>query len=129
MWQMVTGQRPYAGLQAGQVLLGVKTGTLSLQWPPWVHKSLVKVGQACLRFDPKERPGFKGIRSALAKVATRLEQKQAAAEAAEVPEAALMGLNLGGEGGEKGVGPQTYVGGVGGGSATHGFCCEIEEAD
>ncbi len=82
LWQMCTGQRPYAGLQAGQVLLGVKTGTLRLQWPPWVNKSLVKVGQACMRFEPKERPGFKGIRSALAKISARLDQKLAALEAA-----------------------------------------------
>ncbi|GLC67839.1 hypothetical protein PLESTF_000612900 [Pleodorina starrii] len=82
LWQMCTGERPYAGLQAGQVLLGVKSGTLKLQWPPWTNKSLAKVGQACLRFEPKERPGFKGIRSALAKIAVRLEQKIAAVEAA-----------------------------------------------
>ncbi|EFJ44941.1 hypothetical protein VOLCADRAFT_38577, partial [Volvox carteri f. nagariensis] len=56
LWQMCTGERPYAGLQAGQVLLGVKTGNLKLEWPAWVSKSLVKVGQACLRFEPKARP-------------------------------------------------------------------------
>lgn len=41
---MCTGQRPYSGLQAAQVLLGVKSGQLRLQWPPWVNKSLIKVG-------------------------------------------------------------------------------------
>ncbi len=53
----------------------MKNGTLALQWPSWANKSLVKVGQACLRFDPKERPGFKGLRSALAKISARLDQK------------------------------------------------------
>ncbi|GIL85145.1 hypothetical protein Vretifemale_13551 [Volvox reticuliferus] len=90
LWQMCTGERPYAGLQAGQVLLGVKMGTLKLQWPAWANKSLVKVGEACLRFGPKERPGFKGIRSALAKIAARLDNKMAAMEAAGIFDGPLL---------------------------------------
>ncbi|KAG2493092.1 hypothetical protein HYH03_008755 [Edaphochlamys debaryana] len=106
LWQMTTGQRPYAGLQAGQVLLGVKTGNLRLQWPAWANKSLVKVGQACLRFEPKERPGFKGIRSALAKVSARLDQKIAAFEAAGVMGSAALAAEaaLAAAAGAEGVG-------------------------
>ncbi|KXZ55280.1 hypothetical protein GPECTOR_3g417 [Gonium pectorale] len=95
LWQMVTGERPYAGLQAGQVLLGVKTGTLKLQWPPWVNKSLSKVGQACLRFEPKERPGFKGIRSALSKIGARLDEKIAVVESVGLRDSRVLGPSTG----------------------------------
>lgn len=79
---MAAGQQPYAGLQAGQVLLGVKSGTLSLEWPAWAHTGIVKVGQACLRFDPKDRPGFKGVTSALHKIALKLHAQRHAAHTA-----------------------------------------------
>ncbi|PNH02223.1 putative serine/threonine-protein kinase [Tetrabaena socialis] len=110
LWQMSTGQRPYAGLQAGQVLLGVKTGSLKLQWPAWVNKSLAKVGQACMRFEPKERPGFKGIRSALSKIAARLDQKIAAVELAHGAE---LGLGSGGGAEIEGVEEDGREGGEG----------------
>lgn len=61
LWQMVTGEKPYDGLHPGQVIVGVQTGTLHLEWPQDVHPRLLKLGLACLDTDRKKRPNFNYI--------------------------------------------------------------------
>jgi hypothetical protein len=58
---MVSGEKPYTDLHPGQVIVGVQTGTLSLEWPPETHSRLLRLGLACLSHDRKQRPLFNYI--------------------------------------------------------------------
>jgi hypothetical protein len=59
--QMVTSEKPYADLHPGQVIVGIQTGTLSLEWPQDTHSRLLRLGLACLSHDRKQRPLFNYI--------------------------------------------------------------------
>lgn len=56
--QMVAGKKPWPDLHPGQVIIGVQSGSLALEWPTHVPARLVRLGEACLKHDRKERPTF-----------------------------------------------------------------------
>ncbi len=50
---------PSCPLAAAQVAFGVMTGDLSLEWPDHMPPPLARLGQACCRHKPEDRPTFK----------------------------------------------------------------------
>ena len=44
---------------AAQVAVGVMTGSLQLEWPTNMPPPLARLGQACCRHEPEQRPTFK----------------------------------------------------------------------
>lgn len=75
LWQMVTGQQPFAGLGAAQIMYGKQQGTLSLQWPANMYSPLRKLGELCLDSDPRARPTAEQVTKALVKIEQHLHKK------------------------------------------------------
>jgi len=57
MWQLCTGETPFAGLQPTQVVVMVAQGA-ALQLPSTVPEELGKVFRQSSARKPAERPGF-----------------------------------------------------------------------
>ncbi len=55
---MVTGEKPHGGLHPGQIIVGVQSGTLTLEWPKSTHPRVLRLGLACLNHKPEKRPPF-----------------------------------------------------------------------
>ncbi|GFR41984.1 hypothetical protein Agub_g2792, partial [Astrephomene gubernaculifera] len=70
LWQMLTGQRPHAGMQQAAVILGVSEGTLQLPWPPATSltSGLVSLGRRCLSHVPSARPSLLAVLEELVRV-------------------------------------------------------------
>ncbi|KXZ48178.1 hypothetical protein GPECTOR_30g274 [Gonium pectorale] len=80
LWQMYTGKKPFAEHLEAQVAVGVMLGNLSLEWPAGMPPPLLRLGQACCRHDPDQRPTFKEVAVALAGIETEVKQLHAAAK-------------------------------------------------
>ncbi|EFJ40119.1 hypothetical protein VOLCADRAFT_100124 [Volvox carteri f. nagariensis] len=64
LWEMLTQQMPYSGMQPGQVAHGISHGTLELSWPtglPAPMDEVVALGQRCTSRDPARRPSSSDI--------------------------------------------------------------------
>ncbi|KAG2485953.1 hypothetical protein HYH03_015397 [Edaphochlamys debaryana] len=71
LWHMATGQAPHASLHPAQILVGLASGELALEWPEGADRTLRKIGAACLAHDPANRPSFERIVRALLKAVRR----------------------------------------------------------
>jgi hypothetical protein len=58
---MVNGSRAWAGLSHSAVVQAVCVQRLQLQFPPDSPEALSMLGQACLSYDPADRPTFEDI--------------------------------------------------------------------
>ncbi|GLI66121.1 hypothetical protein VaNZ11_009848 [Volvox africanus] len=58
LWQMYTGKTPFVGHLDAQVAVGVMMGNLKLEWPTNMPSPLLRLGQACCRHEPDQRPSF-----------------------------------------------------------------------
>ncbi|PNW87633.1 hypothetical protein CHLRE_02g141946v5 [Chlamydomonas reinhardtii] len=74
LWQMFTGKAPFAGHHEAQVAVGVMTGSLQLEWPTNMPPPLARLGQACCRHEPQQRPTFKDVAVALAGIETQIRE-------------------------------------------------------
>ncbi|GIL82072.1 hypothetical protein Vretimale_7079 [Volvox reticuliferus] len=64
LWEMLTQQSPYSGMQPGQVARGISDGSLELAWPSDLHPPMdevVALGRRCSSRDPACRPGFQEV--------------------------------------------------------------------
>lgn len=66
LWQLGTGEQPYAGLHQAHILAGVQDGSLRLNWPVASNPELVQLATACLAHNPAERPDVADVVSTLA---------------------------------------------------------------
>ncbi|KAG2435608.1 hypothetical protein HYH02_011899 [Chlamydomonas schloesseri] len=80
LWQMFTGKAPFAGHHEAQVAVGVMTGSLHLEWPPNMPPPLARLGQACCRHEPEQRPTFKECIVALAGIEAQVREAAANAK-------------------------------------------------
>lgn len=78
-WHVTTGQLPYEDINPFAVMLAVSKGELSLDWPSGVPKPLRRLGRLCTQHDPKLRPTFTQIVSALLKLDAKLRKTVAEA--------------------------------------------------
>ncbi|GFR43263.1 hypothetical protein Agub_g4324, partial [Astrephomene gubernaculifera] len=66
LWHMYTGRSPFADCRyEAQVAVGVLSGELALEWPAATPAPLLRLGQACCRREPAERPSVQEVLSAL----------------------------------------------------------------
>ncbi|KXZ47521.1 hypothetical protein GPECTOR_34g680 [Gonium pectorale] len=111
LWQLVTGERPFADVHPGRMWVGICSGTLRLEWPADVHPMVRKLGDACLSPDKRLRPTFTRIARGLGVIETVVRNEGAVAAAAAVQAAQISGRNSGswyremsGSGGARGGG-------------------------
>ncbi|GFR52240.1 hypothetical protein Agub_g14774 [Astrephomene gubernaculifera] len=111
LWHMCTGRPPFQELRPAQLLVGLATGELKLEWPPGTDPWVARIGTACMHPDPTLRPTFEEVvRMLLAEMGTRTrsakrqvaEEAAAAAAAAAVnaAEASVGGCGCSGAGGQ-----------------------------
>ncbi|KAK3909949.1 Mitogen-activated protein kinase kinase kinase 9 [Frankliniella fusca] len=68
LWELLTGETPYKGIDALAVVYGVAINKLTLPIPKTCPKPWRELMEACWHADPHERPSFEGILSALEKI-------------------------------------------------------------
>ncbi|KAG2495432.1 hypothetical protein HYH03_006379 [Edaphochlamys debaryana] len=92
LWQLVTGQRPFADVHPGRMWVGVCSGTLRLDWPPDSHPMVRKLGDACLSYDKRQRPSFTKVARVLGVIETVVRNEGAAQAAAAAMSAASVAV-------------------------------------
>mmetsp|Transcript_18383 Transcript_18383/g.39524 ORF Transcript_18383/g.39524 Transcript_18383/m.39524 type:complete len:562 (-) Transcript_18383:1027-2712(-) len=70
IWEMLTGSVPYAGIQQGQIVVGVQSGQLRPNWPgdEGMLPALRNLYMRCIAQDPKDRPSAKEAVNILTKI-------------------------------------------------------------
>merc|ERR1712130_875418 len=80
LWELYTGERPWAGMRHAQVLAR-KIQDLprsKLQWPPDSNDAIKAIAQQCMLSDPGKRPTFETV-------VERLTTLQTAVQSAALP--------------------------------------------
>lgn len=74
LWELGAGTRPYMELSTPQVLMGLITGTLQLNWPTdgSVYEPLRRLAMSCVDPDPAERPTFEMCARLLTRMALQV---------------------------------------------------------
>ncbi|GIL56810.1 hypothetical protein Vafri_12122 [Volvox africanus] len=74
LWQMYTGKAPFVGHLDAQVAVGVMMGNLQLEWPTNMPSPLLRLGQACCRHEPDQRPPFTEVVAALVAIEAHVRE-------------------------------------------------------
>jgi hypothetical protein len=61
LWEMLTGQIPFAGQSAFQIVYALTVDGLSLVFPEEAPEALVRLIQSCCNRNPAKRPSFQAI--------------------------------------------------------------------
>lgn len=61
LWELFTGQRPFAGYSAVQVVARRLVGSESLSFPPGTPPTYKQLAERCMDPDPEQRPGFEDL--------------------------------------------------------------------
>lgn len=65
MWELLTGEEPYANLHYGAIIGGIVNNTLRPKVPTWCDPSWKLLMERCWASEPVDRPGFTDIASNL----------------------------------------------------------------
>ncbi|KAJ3699103.1 hypothetical protein LUZ61_002808 [Rhynchospora tenuis] len=68
MWEILTGEEPYADMKGASIIGGIVNGTLRPQIPSWCDPEWKALMQRCWSTDPKERPSFTEISQKLRQI-------------------------------------------------------------
>ncbi|KAG2428818.1 hypothetical protein HXX76_011518 [Chlamydomonas incerta] len=90
LWQLITGERPFADVHPGRMWVGVCTGALQLEWPADAHPMVRKLGDACMSFDKRQRPSFTKVARVLGVIET-VVRNEGASQAAAAAMSAVRG--------------------------------------
>ncbi|KAG2449554.1 hypothetical protein HYH02_005088 [Chlamydomonas schloesseri] len=82
LWQLITGERPFADVHPGRMWVGVCSGALQLEWPADAHPMVRKLGDACMSFDKRQRPSFTKVARVLGVIETVVRNEGASQAAA-----------------------------------------------
>ncbi|GIL73264.1 hypothetical protein Vretimale_4866 [Volvox reticuliferus] len=95
LWEMYTGQQPYAGLQAAQIVMGVQAGQLTLEWPIDSDPRIVDLVEGCIQRNPAARPSFNLLISQLTSLEALIRLEAPPSEGASEAKVPLLQGNAG----------------------------------
>eukprot|EP01018_Ginkgo_biloba_P039905 Gb_29790 [translate_table: standard] len=75
MWELLTGDEPYANMHCGSIIGGIMNNTLRPPIPSWCDPAWRSLMERCWSFDPMERPPFSDIAKELRAVAASINLK------------------------------------------------------
>ncbi|KAJ6819057.1 uncharacterized protein M6B38_404785 [Iris pallida] len=61
MWELLTGEEPYADMRCASIIGGIVNNTLRPQVPTWCDPEWKSLMESCWASDPGERPSFSEI--------------------------------------------------------------------
>ncbi|KAJ6713789.1 KINASE SUPERFAMILY WITH OCTICOSAPEPTIDE/PHOX/BEM1P DOMAIN-CONTAINING PROTEIN [Salix viminalis] len=76
MWEILTGEEPYANMQFGAIIGGIVSNTLRPRIPENCDAEWRKLMEECWSFDPEARPSFTEITNRLRVMSTALQPKR-----------------------------------------------------
>lgn len=76
MWELLTGEEPYANMHYGAIIGGIVNNTLRPPIPSWCDPSWKSLMERCWSADPGERPAFLEIAAELRAMANSRSQGQ-----------------------------------------------------
>lgn len=65
MWEMLTLTPPHAALTYQQIMAGLASGSLRLEFPEWCEQEWQSLVEACTDTNPSSRPTFAAIKRQL----------------------------------------------------------------
>ncbi|XP_077221882.1 RAF-like serine/threonine-protein kinase 24 isoform X2 [Tasmannia lanceolata] len=75
MWELLTGEEPYADMHCASIIGGIVNNTLRPQVPTWCDPEWRSLMESCWASDPGERPSFSEISQKLRKMSAALNVK------------------------------------------------------
>ncbi|KAL5973972.1 hypothetical protein ACLOJK_030632 [Asimina triloba] len=75
MWELLTGEEPYADMHCASIIGGIVNNSLRPQVPSWCDPEWKSLMESCWSSDPKERPAFSQISQTLRKMAAAVNVK------------------------------------------------------
>ncbi|XP_051120549.1 uncharacterized protein LOC127244179 [Andrographis paniculata] len=76
LWELLTGQEPYANMHCGAIIGGIVKNTLRPPIPEWCDPKWRKLMEQCWSADPEARPSFTEIAKKLRSMSSALEAKR-----------------------------------------------------
>ncbi|CAK7336216.1 unnamed protein product [Dovyalis caffra] len=76
MWEILTGEEPYANMQFGAIIGGIVSNTLRPPIPQHCDAGWRKLMEECWAFDPEARPSFTEITNRLRAMSIALHPKR-----------------------------------------------------
>ncbi|KAG8639273.1 serine/threonine-protein kinase EDR1-like isoform X4 [Manihot esculenta] len=61
MWELLTGEEPYANLRSEEIIAGIIKGNLRPEIPSWCDPAWKSLMERCWSSDPESRPAFSEI--------------------------------------------------------------------
>ncbi|XP_072977427.1 uncharacterized protein [Typha angustifolia] len=75
MWELLTGEEPYADMRCASIIGGIVNNTLRPQVPTWCDPEWKSLMESCWSSEPSERPSFSDISQKLRKMAAAINVK------------------------------------------------------
>lgn len=75
MWELVTGEEPYADMHCASIIGGIVNNTLRPQIPTWCDPEWKSLMESCWASDPAQRPSFSEISQKLRNMAAAMNMK------------------------------------------------------
>ncbi|XP_050216302.1 uncharacterized protein LOC126667389 [Mercurialis annua] len=75
MWEVLTGEEPYAGLHCASIIGGIVNNSLRPEIPTWCDPEWKSLMESCWAADPSERPSFSEISRKLRNMAAAINVK------------------------------------------------------
>ncbi|KAK9275174.1 hypothetical protein L1049_022435 [Liquidambar formosana] len=75
MWELLTGDEPYADMHCASIIGGIVNNTLRPQVPTWCDPEWKSLMESCWSCDPAERPSFSEISQRLRNMAAAMNVK------------------------------------------------------
>ncbi|KAK6942418.1 Protein kinase domain [Dillenia turbinata] len=75
MWELLTGDEPYANMHCASIIGGIVNNTLRPQIPTWCDPEWKSLMESCWSSDPADRPSFSEISQKLRSMAAAINVK------------------------------------------------------
>ncbi|KAG8370872.1 hypothetical protein BUALT_Bualt13G0028500 [Buddleja alternifolia] len=75
LWEILTGEEPYANMHCGAIIGGIVKNTLRPPIPEWCDPEWRKLMEQCWSADPQSRPSFTEITYKLRSISASLQAK------------------------------------------------------